>query len=62
MLFNHIFRQVLGMRVHIRLKIRFLDLDSVLESVGHAEKPISLSETLVKNNISGIHRYNCKTE
>jgi len=35
-------------------KEKLLDLDSVLKSVGHAEKPISLREAAVTNSISGV--------
>ncbi|KAF0773520.1 KRAB-A domain-containing protein 2-like [Aphis craccivora] len=48
--------------VYIRLKInsykaKLLDLDSIFESAGHAEKPISLREAAATNSISGAHGY-----
>lgn len=38
-------------------KAKLLDLDSVFESAGHAEKPISLRKAAATNSISEAHEY-----
>jgi len=46
-------------------KAKLLDLNTVLESAGHAEKPISLREATTTNSISRAHGYtrcHCKTK
>jgi len=38
-------------------KVKILDLSTVLESTGHAEKPISLRKAATTNSISGTQGY-----